>query len=59
MRLVLGNGKLKTPEKRLQERIDLVKANESERIFPGLAAFLHTLKYGLSLPKHKYLNSNK
>jgi hypothetical protein len=55
--LVLENGKRKTPEKRLQKRIELVKANESQRIFPGLAAFLHTLKYGLSLPKHKYLNN--
>ena len=46
----------RTPEKRLQERIELVKANEEERIFPGVAALLHTLKFGLSLPKHKYLN---
>ncbi|MBA3236859.1 MAG: hypothetical protein H0T62_00725 [Parachlamydiaceae bacterium] len=57
--LVLENGKRKTPEKRLQKRIELVKANESQRIFPGLAAFLHTLKYGLSLPKHKYLNNTQ
>ena len=52
--LVLNSGK-KTPEKRLQERIELVTANESQRIFPGLAAFLHTLKYGLSLPRHRHL----
>lgn len=56
--LVLNNGK-KTPEKRLQERIELVKENERQRIFPGLAAFLHTLKYGLSVPRHKHLNSGK
>jgi hypothetical protein len=54
--LVVGHGKLKSPEKRFNERCKLVKSNETLRIFPGLEDFLHTIKYGLSLPKHRYLN---
>lgn len=55
--LVEAYGKL-TPQKREKKRRKLVEANESQKIFPGLAAFLYTLKFGLSLPKHKYLNDS-
>lgn len=55
--IIIINNSKRTPEKRLEERMRLVNENEEARIFPGLATFLHTLKFGLSLPKHKYLNA--
>ncbi len=54
--LVLSNNKHISPAQRIQERIHLVETNEKDRIFPGIALLLYTLKHGLILPKHNQLN---